>query len=441
MKTVTTFFKLKNLIKAKNYKDSRAFYQLLKRLFPICRSITGSGIKKSLEIIAEHIDLTIKRVPSGTPAFDWEVPQEWMVKDAYIKDESGKIIADFKKNNLHLVGYSEPIEGWFDLSDLEKHLYSLKTLPEAIPYVTSYYHRTWGFCLTHSVRKNLKKRRYYVKIDTSFRDGFLYYGELLLQGNLEKEILLSSYLCHPSMANNELSGPCVLTRLVSWLQSRKNRYSYRILIIPETIGSIVYISKNLDAMKKNTVAGFNLSCLGDSRGYSFISSRNGNTLADRVVNHVALAGEFKPIKKYSFLQRGGDERQYCSPGIDLPVVTLCRSKFGEYPEYHTSLDNLDLVTEGGLDGGFRFVKACIDVLEKNKTYHSTVLCEPKLSKYDLYKNNNYDELARISSDLLAYVDGNTDLLEICQKIKVQFNKLSEYADRLESKKLIKTQEK
>ena len=430
---------------SKFHEGSSAAYQLLKRLFPICRSITGLGIKQSLEIIAENVDLVIKKVPSGTLAFDWQVPKEWVVKDAYIHDESGRSIVDFKNNNLHLMGYSHPVDGWFELEELDKHLYSLEELPEAIPYITSYYNQAWGFCLSHSVRKKLKKSRYYVKIDTSFIDGNLYYGEILIRGRLDKEVFLSSYLCHPSMANNELSGPCILTRIASWLLSLQNRYSYRIVIIPETIGSIVYISKHLETMKKNIVAGFNLSCLGDERGYSYISSRNGNTAADKVIEYVASTGEYAPIKKWSFLKRGGDERQYCAPGIDLPVVTLCRSKFGDYPEYHSSLDNLNLVTEKGLDDGYRYVRTCLEIIEKNAVYQGTVLCEPKLSKYNLYQGissrSSYDDLARITSDFLAYADGKTDLLEISRTIGVPFFQLLDYVKLLEGKNLIKSVER
>lgn len=325
-------------------------HQLMARAFPICRSITGDGVRETLRIISEIVPLAIHEVSTGTAAFDWSVPRGWNIRDAYIADESGKKVVDFKRHNLHVVGYSNPVDKWVTLSELQDHLHSLPEQPNAIPYVTSYYKERWDFCISYEERTKLKDGRYHVYIDSSLKKGSLTYGEYLLEGETEQEIFLSTYVCHPSMANNELSGPAVAAFIAKWLASRPRRYTYRIIFIPETIGAITYLSRNLASMKKNVKAGFNLSRIGDERAYSYVASRYGDTLAHKVASNV-FSFRHPDFIKYSFLDRGSDERQYCSPGVDLPLVTLSRSKYGTYPEYHTSLDNLDLVTEKGLLGG------------------------------------------------------------------------------------------
>ena len=364
-----------------------AIYQFCIELYPICRSITGKGLRDTLGMIKEHLPgVKIVEVPTGTKAFDWVVPKEWNITDAYIIGPDGEKVVDFKETNLHVVGYSIPVNKTVSLDELQQHLYSLPEQPEAIPYVTSYYEERWGFCLTDNCRKKLKPGQYHVFIDSSLTDGSLTYGELILPGKTEKEIFFSTYICHPSLANNELSGPAVLTFLAKWLTSLENRrYTYRIIFIPETIGSIVYLSNNLQAMKENVVAGFNVTCVGDNRAYSYLPSRRGNTLADRVTLHV-LKNLHPDFVQYSYLDRGSDERQYCSPGVDLPVVSVMRTKYGCYPEYHTSLDNLDLISPEGLSGGYSVLKKCIECLERNEKLAVTVLCEPQLGKRGLYPN-------------------------------------------------------
>jgi aminopeptidase-like protein len=394
-------------------------HQLLARAFPICRSITGDGVRETLKILSDIIPLAIHEVPTGTVAYDWAVPKEWNIHDAYIADENGNKVVDFKKNNLHVVGYSVPVDKWLTLSELQEHLYSLPEQPNAIPYITSYYKERWGFCIAHEERTKLKEGQYHAFIDSTLKDGNLTYGECILKGATAQEVFLSTYVCHPSMANNELSGPVVTAFIAQWLSSQPRRYTYRIIFIPETIGSITYLSRNLDTMRKNVIAGFNISCIGDDRAYSYVSSRYENTLADRVASNV-LAFKHPDFKKYSFLDRGSDERQYCSPGIDLPVVTLCRSKYGTYPEYHTSLDNLDLVTAEGLSGGYELVKDCIEAIESNRIFRVTCYGEPQLGRRGLYPNLSTKQSSgavETMMDFIAYADGTNDLLQISNYIK------------------------
>lgn len=409
-----------------------AMHELATRLFPICRSITGDGVRETLRIIGEQIPLTIHEVPSGTPVFDWTVPLEWNIRDAYILDERGERIVDFRANNLHVVGYSVPVDTTVSLAELQEHLHSLESLPEAIPYVTSYYEPRWGFCLTHAQRQTLKDGRYRAVIDSELKAGFLTYGELILPGATTREVLLSTYVCHPSMANNELSGPVVTTWLAKWIASRPRRLTYRIVFIPETIGSLTYLQAHLGEMKANTVAGFNVTCIGDERAFSFLPSRTGGTLADRVAVH-ALTARQPGFARYSYLDRGSDERQYCSPGIDLPVVSVMRSKYQEYPEYHTSLDDLDLVTPAGLEGGFSILRDCLELLERNKVYRTTCLGEPQLGRRGLYPTLGTRAtfgIVRAMMDLLAYADGSTDLIGISDTIGVPVADLHPLAERL-----------
>ena len=409
-------------------------------LFPICRSITGEGARNTLNYFGNILpDLTIHEVQSGTQAFDWVVPEEWQIRNAYIEDESGERIIDFQKNNLHLMGYSEPVDRWMNLDELDEFLYSLPAQPTAIPYITSYYKRRWGFCLTHEQRLTLKKGNYYVFIDSDIKPGVLNYGELILPGTTEKEVLLSTYVCHPSMVNNELSGPVVTAAIAQWLMSLENRrYTYRIIFIPETIGSIVYLSKNLDHLKQNVIAGFNITCIGDERCYSLLPSRNGKTLSDRIALHV-LKHTDPDFKMYTWLDRGSDERQYCAPGVDLPIATVMRSKYGEYPEYHTSLDDLSLVTPAGLEGGFKVLRNSIKILENNNYPKTTVLCEPQLSKKGIYPTLSTKESGKqvkTMMNLISYCDGTLTLLEIADLIEEPFWKLLPIIHKLKKHGLI-----
>lgn len=413
-------------------------YQLMQRLFPICRSITGDGVRETLQIIQKHIPLTVHEVPTGEKVLDWEVPKEWNIKDAYVLNEDGEKIIDFQKNNLHVVGYSIPVNTVVSLEELQSHLYSLEEQPECIPYVTSYYKERWGFCLTHDQREELKEGNYRVVIDSELKEGHLTFGELIIPGESEKEIFFSTYICHPSMANNELSGPVLATFLAKYILSKPRKYTYRIVYVPETIGSITYLSRNLEEMKKNIIAGFNLTCVGDERAISFLESRYANTLADKVALNV-LNQSYPDYIYYSFLTRGSDERQYCSPGVDLPVVSILRTKYGVYPEYHTSLDNLDLVTADGLQGSYDIYKECIELLEQNAIYKVNCLGEPQLGKRGLYptlSSKGSSNFVRDMLNLLAYADGNNDLIDISNRINVPAKELYPIIEKLISNDLI-----
>ena len=415
-------------------------HQLCRQLFPICRSITGEGFRQSLSIIKTHIpNLKTFEVPTGTPCFDWQVPLEWNIRDAYILTPEGKKICDFQQSNLHVVGYSTPINQSLNLEELQEHLYSLPEQPQAIPYITSYYKKHWGFCLSHNDREQLKPGQYQVFIDSELKPGSLTYGELMIPGEREEEIFLSTYLCHPSMANNELSGPVVTTFLAKWLsQLNARKYTYRIIFIPETIGSIVYLSRNYREMKRKIIAGFNLTCIGDEQTYSYLPSRHGNTLADRVALHV-LDHFYPDFIHYSFLDRGSDERQYCSPGVDLPVCSLMRSKYSCYPEYHTSLDDLSFVTPLGLQGGYEALKTCIQCLEMNDRLRLKVLCEPQLGKRGLYptiSTKKTSDLVRDMMNFLAYCDGQLTNLEIAEKIDAPLWELAETIEKLKAENVL-----
>ena len=403
-------------------KIGQDIYTLCQKLWPITRSITGNGVRETLGIIKDYLpDLVINEIPTDTNCFDWKVPREWNINDAYVISPNGAKIINYKDNNLHVVSYSTPINKVLSLMELQEHLHSLPEQPSAIPYVTSYYHDRWGFCLSENQRNTLTDGDYQVCIDSELSNGSLTYAELIIKGRTDKEVFLSTYICHPSMANNELSGPTVTTYLAQWIQSRPREYTYRIIFIPETIGSICYLSKNSKAMKKNIIAGYNITCVGDNNAYSYLPSRQGATLSDRVALHV-LSHIHPDFIKYSYLDRGSDERQYCSPGIDLPVASIMRTRYGSYKEYHTSLDNLDYISADGLYGAYDVLAKCITCIEDNKIYKTTILCEPNMGKRNLYptlRPSKYQDVdIKIMMDTLAYIDGESDLLSIAEILDV-----------------------
>ncbi|MDC1153784.1 DUF4910 domain-containing protein [Candidatus Pelagibacter sp.] len=425
----------------------KEFYFLGKnKLFKLNRSITGSGTKQTLKIIKKKFpDLKIISVKSGTQVYDWKVPEEWNVKDAYILDSKGNKIIDFKTNNLHIFGYSKPINKILKKKELEKNFYFLKKKPDAIPYVTSYYKRRWGFCVSYNFFKNFtlnykKESKFRVVIDSSFnKDGNLNYGELVLRGSSKQEILISTYICHPSMANNELSGPIVSMALINYFQKKKLNKSIRFIFIPETIGSITYLSRNYKNLKNNIIGGYNLSCIGDNKEHSCMFSKYENSPSDHAIIKAYKKLKIKKFKIYSFLKRGSDERQYNSPGIDLPISSIFRTKYGEYPEYHTSLDNFDLVTLKGIRGGFNVAKEAIKELQKEIIPRNLILGEPNMGKRKLYptlSTTKQNKNTRNYMDFLQYADGRNTLKIISKKIKVDLKKINQIYLKLKRFKLV-----
>ncbi len=410
----------------------KKMYDVAARMFPICRSLTGNGFRKSLNILKESVpEIQIHEVPTGTQVFDWTVPNEWNCVGGGIYKLNGEKIIDFQDSNLHILGYSTSIDRIISKEELLEHIYTQPEQPDWIPYVTSYYKERWGFCMSENQKKTLTEPEYHVVIKSTLEPGSLTYGDLLIPGETGDEILFSTYLCHPSMANNELSGPVVQTEIINYIKGMsKRRYSYRFVFCPETIGSITYLSRNLDVMKKNIKAGFVLSCVGDDRTYSMIMSKYENTLADRVLHNV-LRYHYPQYKKYSFLKRGSDERQYCS--VDLPVVGFCRSKYAEYPEYHTSADNMDLISPAGLQGAYDVMVKVVNTLENNYFYKIKCHAEPQLGKRGLYPSvshkGEYDAVTSLVN-FIAYADGKNDLIGISDIIGVPTAELITIKDTL-----------
>lgn len=424
------------------------YYTLAKKeLFLLNRSITGSGIKKTLSIIKKQFPkLQIFRIKSGTNVFDWKIPPEWNIFDAYILDKNKKKIINLKDNNLHVVSYSHQINKFIKKRELLKHLHSLPEKKNAIPYVTSYYKKYWGFCVQHSKKKKINKiyknnDKFKVVINSIFKKkGNLTYGELIIPGISKQEILISTYICHPSMANNELSGPIVSMKLINYFNKLKRiRKTIRFIFIPETIGSIAYLNKNILHLRKRLIGGYNLSCVGDERQHSCMLSKYENSPADD-----ALIEAYKKLnlkyKKYSFLERGSDERQYNSPGIDLPIASVFRSKYGKYPEYHTSLDNFEtVVTEKGIEQSYKLVRTSLSILLKKIIPKNKVLCEPQMGKRNLYPTISSNKRPKITKNImnfLQYADGKNDLNKISKKINISIKDVKKINKILLKMKLI-----
>ena len=427
------------MIKIKKTKFD--MYKWCQILFPICRSITGDGIQKTLKYF-EKLNPSLKRIKfkSGSKVFDWTVPPEWSINNAYIKHSSGKKYADFKKNNLHLVNFSIPINKYIKKKDLIKKIHTIKNFKKAIPYVTSYYKRDWGFCLSDNEKKKLPDGNYKVFIDSVFKKGNLHLSHSILKGNKKNEIFFSSYVCHPSMANNELSGPVVLNALIKYIKTnyKKTKYTYRFVLLPETIGSIAYLSRYKNILKKRVMMGFNLSCLGDNKAYSIIKGPNNNLSYKALYS---ILKKKKNLKVYDFKYRGSDERQYCSPGIDLPVVGFCRSKYGEFKEYHTDQDNLKLISQKSLEQSLEVLKKLVDVCEVSLFPKTQTFCEPNLSKRNLYPTtstlSSMTNDLRLRKDILAFSDGKRSIFDLSEILDKDVLEISNEIKILKNKKLIK----
>ena len=408
----------------------REMYCLISDLYPICRSITGDGVRKSLHILQQHIPLEMHEVSTGTPVFDWLVPKEWNVSDAYVKNSKGEKVIDFQVSNLHLLNYSIPVHKKVPLAELRDHLFTIPDRSDWIPYRTSYYKETWGFCLSHRQLENLEEGEYEVYIDSSLRAGYLTYGEYFLPGQTDDEVLFSCHSCHPSLCNDNLSGIALAAFLAKYLSNLELRYSYRFLFIPGTIGSITWLSQNEEKVS-HIKHGLVVAGVGDSGKLTYKKSRRGNAEIDKVVEHVLKhSGQAHEIQDFS--PYGYDERQYCSPGFNLPVGSLTRTPFNCYPEYHTSADNLDFVQPAYLADSLASYLAVIDVLENNKTYLNTnTKCEPQLGKRGLYRSFGGKNNTKTSEMAMLWVlnlsDGTHLLLEIADRANIPFPIIKEAA--------------
>jgi aminopeptidase-like protein len=412
---------------------------LVAELYPICRSITGDGVRETLQHLHEMIPLTVHEIPSGTQVFDWAVPREWNIRDAYVKNSQGERVIDFKKCNLHVLNYSVPVQTRMSLAELKSHLFTLPDHPDWIPYRTSYYKETWGFCLSHNRFLELSEDDYEVVIDASLKDGHLTYGELLLPGETADEILISCHVCHPSLANDNLSGVAVAGFLARNLSNTPRRFSYRFLFIPGTIGAITWLALNESGVG-NIKHGLVLAGVGDAGSLSYKKSRRGNTEIDRAAFHVL--GHLDPkANVYDFSPYGYDERQYCSPGFNLPIGRLSRTPHGTFPEYHTSADNLNFVHPNSLSQSYSACQSIFSILERNRTYLNTnPKCEPQLGKRGLYRviggptDSGAMELAMLW--VLNLSDGYHGLLDIADRAGLRFDSIYQAAIALQEHGLL-----
>jgi len=408
-------------------------HALAARIFPICRSITGNGVRETLGCLAAHIALDVQEVPTGTQVFDWEVPREWTIEDAYIKNERGHRVVDFRASNLHVLNYSVPVHATMSLSELKPHIFTLPDQPDLIPYRTSYYAERWGFCMAHNQLLALEEGHYEVCVDSRLADGHLTYGEYLHRGEAVDEILFSAHICHPSLADDNCSGLALLTHLAKRLNGRRTRYSYRFLFAPGTIGAITWLARN-EAHVPHIKHGLVISCVGDGGGPTYKKSRRGDTMIDRVMSHVLRHAGGEP-KIIDFFPYGYDERQYCSPGFDLPVGLFQRSQFATFPEYHTSADNLDFIRPEHLGASYEMIWDAIEILEKNRRFRNLApKCEPQLGRRGLYASvgGDKDGAARAMAMLwvLNFSDGRHNLLDIAERADMRFDVIAEAAERL-----------
>jgi aminopeptidase-like protein len=454
-----------NQIEIKNSKGiGKDIYELIQDLYPICRSITGNGVRETLNKIKQHIPLNISEVPTGTKVFDWEVPKEWNINDAYIKNSKGEKIVDFKKSNLHVLNYSIPIHKKISLTELKKHIFTLPEHPDWIPYRTSYYEENWGFCITHNQFQNLRDEQYEVCIESSLIQGSLTYGEIFLKGKIKDEVLLSCYVCHPSMCNDNLSGVSLLTYLAREINKVNHNLSYRFLFIPETIGAITWLSKN-EKKINNIKHGLVATCVGDSSGkMTYKKTRNGNNIIDKIVTNV-LTESKEPFEIVDFFPTGSDERQFCSPGFNLPIGSLMRTIYDKFEEYHTSADNLNYVNSKSLENSFEKYLKIIKQLEEikveekesnQKNVKNKIIiksdeeifynnlnpkCEPQLGRRGLYnmvggQKNSIQNMLPIFW-VLNLSDGTNSISDIVKKSNLEIQDIKNAINILIKKNLLK----
>ncbi len=421
-------------------ETGRRIHELIAELYPICRSITGDGFRKTMGLLQKQIPLAVHEVPTRTQVFDWTVPREWNIRDAYVKNSRGERVIDFQKLNLHVLNYSVPIHRTMPLAELKEHLFTLPDRPDWVPYRTSYYAENWGFCLSHNELLKLADGEYEVCIDSSLADGSLTYGEYFLPGETADEILISCHSCHPSLCNDNLSGVSLATFLAKLLGGAARRYSYRFLFIPGTIGSITWLSRN-EEVARQIKHGLVLACLGDRGGMSYKRSRRGDAEIDRAVVHTLQhSGAAYAVRDFS--PYGYDERQYCSPAFDLAVGCISRTHHGKFPEYHTSADNLDFVRAESLADSFGKILSILGILEENHRYMNlSPKGEPQLGRRGLYRNigGHVDAEAREMAMLwvLNQSDGEHSLLDIAERAAMPFEQIRRAVGQLEESGLLK----
>ena len=424
-----------------NQEIGTEMFQLISECYPICRSITGDGVRDTLKLVGNIIPIDTFEVPSGTKVFDWEIPKEWNIKKAYIKDSTGNKIVDFQDSNLHVLNYSVPVHRNVSLVELKEHLFTLPEHPEWVPYRTSYYQENWGFCMAHNQLANLKDGNYEVVIESSLEKGSLTYGEYFIPGELKDEVLISTHICHPSLCNDNLSGIAVSAFMARYLSKQPLRYSYRFLYVPATIGSIAWLSlneKNLNKIKHGLV----ITLLGDSSDFTYKRTRRSDAEIDLILEHY-LKHAGKPFKIIDFIPYGYDERQYCSPGFNLPVGRFTRAPYAEFPEYHTSADNLEFISPENLAAAYTALLNVLFILENNHSYiNQNPKCEPMLGKRGLYQkiggqsDSSQTQLAALW--VLNMSDGNHSLLDIAIKSGIQFKIIKNAADALVDCDLLST---
>jgi aminopeptidase-like protein len=418
-------------------------YRLLTELFPLCRSLSGNDVRRSLDIIEEVVPLTRTEVPSGTQVFDWTVPKEWNALDAYVAKPNGERIIDFQKSNLHLLGYSQPVRGRMTLDELRPHLFTLEQQPELVPYLTSYYDENWGFCISRRQLDAMEEGDYDVVIDTTLEDGSMTYAEAFVEGELPSEVLITCYTCHPSMANDSLSGVVMVAFLANYLRQHKTKYSYRFLFIPETIGSIAWLAGNEERLDR-IYCGLVCTCCGDRGALTYKRSRKGNTIIDRAAEHVlSRRGDDAQIE--DFAPYGSDERQFCSPGFNLAVGSLMRTRYGKFDAYHTSADDLNFVGAEYLADTLTAYAEVIHVLEQDATFVNTnPKCEPQLGKRGLYRAIGGQKLDATEDEEIAILwvlnlsDGEHSLLDIAERSGMKFETIRRVSDLLLSHGLLRS---
>jgi aminopeptidase-like protein len=416
-------------------------FTLAAKIFPICRSITGNGVRQTLREVGAHILLKTHEVPTGTEVFDWTVPREWNIREAYIKDNRGTKVIDFADSNLHVMSYSVPTRKRVSLAELKKHVHTLPDQPELIPYRTSYYAEDWAFCMSHRQLESLRDETYDVVIDSSLNDGHLTYGEYLHEGETEDEFLFSAHICHPSLANDNCSGVALLTHLAKRMAGLRTRYSYRFVFAPGTIGAITWLARNEEKASR-IMHGMVISMVGDGGGPTYKKSRRGDAAVDRAMAHV-LAHSGLDAKVLDFSPYGYDERQYCSPGFNLPVGLFQRSMYGTISQYHTSADNLDFIRPEHLAQSYSTIAKTIDVIENDAIYCNTnPKCEVQLGKRGLYGSVGGDKDAAIRNMAMLWVlnlsDGTRSLLDIAERSNLPFAVVQKTAKLLQRHGLLTT---